>query len=159
MQRFTNLDRADVQFVQINDLLADVIALIEPESRDRACIEFRPGAMLPRITGRPQQLSAVLSNLIVNAVDATTGGGRVLVESSASPSHIEITVQDYGRGMTAEELSSAFNPATFRVSGLRMAAGNWSLFSSRQIVQEHGGDVEIESAPNQGTTVRITLPL
>jgi signal transduction histidine kinase len=159
MQRFTNLDRAEVQLVQINDLLADVIALIEPEVPEGTLIEFKPGALLPRITGRPQQLSAVLSNLIVNAVEATGDHGRVLVTSAASPTHIEITIEDSGRGMTTETLHNVFNPATFRVSGRRIAAGNWSLFSSRQIVQEHGGEIQITSARDRGTTVRVTLPL
>jgi sensor histidine kinase regulating citrate/malate metabolism len=60
--------------------------------------------------------------------------------------------------MSEEELRNVFNPASFRVSGQRIAAGNWSLFSCRQIIQEHGGDVDISSAPGEGTTVRVSLP-
>jgi signal transduction histidine kinase len=162
MQRFTNLDRAEVQAVQLNDLIADVIALLEPDSVGKANIEFHPASLLPRFTARPQQLSAVFANLIGNAV-AASNGGHVRIETAAapvnSPSQIEVTIHDSGRGMTEEELRDAFNPASFRVSGQRIAAGNWSLFSCRQIVQEHGGDVEISSVAGQGTTVKVTLPL
>jgi signal transduction histidine kinase len=163
MQRFTNLDRAEVQAVQLNDLIADVIALLEPDSVGKANIEFCPAPLLPRLTARPQQLSAVFANLIGNAVAAGDGSGHVRILTTAapvnSPSHIEVTIQDSGRGMTEEELRDAFNPASFRVSGQRIAAGNWSLFSCRQIVQEHGGDIEISSIAGQGTTVKVTLPL
>jgi len=163
MQRFTNLDRADVQAVQLNDLIADVIALLEPDSLGKVNIEFQAGPALPRLTARPQQLSAVFANLIGNAVAASGGEGHVWIETSAAPvhnpSHLEITIRDSGRGMTAEELRDAFNPASFRVSGQRIAAGNWSLFSCRQILQEHGGDIEISSIEGQGTTVKVSLPL
>lgn len=155
MQRFTNLDRAEVQAVQINDLIADVIALMDPESRQKSEIEFRPAPMLPRFVGRPQQLSAVFSNLIGNATDAAES---VTIESRLVDAHIEVTVADNGPGLSAEEIATAFNPATFKVSGVRMAAGNWGLFNCRQIVQEHGGEIEIQSQPGAGTTVRVTLP-
>jgi signal transduction histidine kinase len=159
MQRFTNLDRAEVQAVQINDLLADVIALMEREGGGKVNIDFAPGPPLPKLTGRPQQLSAVFANLIGNAVEATGFEGSVIVTSRATPSHIEVAVNDNGRGMTQTGLQQAFNPASFRVSGRRIAAGNWSMFSCRQIIQEHGGDIEIDSKPGEGTTVRVVLPL
>jgi len=40
----------------------------------------------------------------------------------------------------------------------RVSTGNWGLFSCRQIIREHGGEIDIQSAPGQGTTVRVTLP-
>jgi signal transduction histidine kinase len=163
MQRFTNLDRAETQSIQINDLLADVIALLDPEVRNKASLEFHPAPMLPRLTGKPQQLSAVFANLIGNAVEACDSGGRVSISSGAipsnSPAHIEVAVRDSGRGMTEDELRNVFNPASFRSSGQRITAGNWSLFSCRQIVHEHGGDVEISSIAGQGTTAKVTLPI
>ena len=159
MQRFTNLDRAEVQSVQMNDLIADVIALVAPESRKSVSIEFHPAERLPRFAGRPQQLSAVFSNLIGNALNAVPEGGRVSIATRGSDSNIEITVADNGAGLSAEDIETAFNPAAFKVSGQRIAAGNWSLFSCRQIIEEHGGDVTIRSTPGEGTTVSVSLPL
>jgi len=54
-------------------------------------------------------------------------------------------------------LGAIFDPG-FKVAGNRVLTGNWSLFSSRQIVREHGGDIHIHSAEGQGTTVSVTLP-
>jgi len=50
-----------------------------------------------------------------------------------------------------------FDPG-FKVAGNRVRTGNWSLFSSRQIVREHGGDIHIQSVEGQGTTVSVMLP-
>ena len=59
--------------------------------------------------------------------------------------------------MNDDEVETIFDPG-FRVTNGRMAAGNWSLFTSRQIIHEHGGDIGVESREGAGTTVRITLP-
>jgi two-component system sensor histidine kinase HydH len=72
---------------------------------------------------------------------------------------IEVTVRDNGQGMTESQLREVFNPAFFRVSGGRIAAGNWSLFSCRQIVEEHGGTIQVESTPGSGTAVTVRLPV
>jgi two-component system, NtrC family, sensor kinase len=157
MQRFTNLDRADVQSANLNDLLADVVALVSSESRNRVPIECDMNP-LPRFLCRPQQLSAVFSNLLSNAVDAVDGNGRVSVATREAAGAIEITIHDNGRGIPPDELAVLFDPGAFRVSQGRVAAGNWSLFSCRQIVREHGGDISVASADGQGTTVRVTLP-
>jgi signal transduction histidine kinase len=159
MQRFTNLDRAEVQSIQLNDLIADVIAVMDRGSSRTGSILFQPGPPLPRLTGRPQQLSAVLANLIGNAIEATDDGGVVRISAEATPAQIEITIEDNGHGMSEEELENAFNPASFRVFGNRIGAANWSLFSCRQIVQEHGGEIGITSAPGKGTTVKVLLPV
>ena len=69
----------------------------------------------------------------------------------------EVTVEDSSRGMSPEELANIFDPA-FKVKEGRVSTGNWGLFSSRQIVREHGGDIEIDSTPGKGTRLRVTLP-
>ncbi|HET8549820.1 MAG TPA: HAMP domain-containing sensor histidine kinase [Bryobacteraceae bacterium] len=157
MQRFTNLDRADVQSANLNDLLSDVVAVVSSESRNRVPIdcELHP---LPRFVCRPQQLSAVFSNLLSNAVDAIEADGRVFVATRDIDGAIEVRIEDNGRGIPAEDLPALFDPAAFRVSHGRVAAGNWSLFSCRQILREHGGDIEVTSGGGGGTTVRVTLP-
>jgi signal transduction histidine kinase len=157
MQRFTNLDRADVQSANLNDLLGDVVAMVNSETHNRVRIEcdLRP---VPRFLCRPQQLSAVFSNLISNAVNAVEESGRVSVGTRPIEGAIEITILDDGRGIPPEDLARLFDPAAFRVSQGRVAAGNWSLFSCRQIIREHGGDIEVSSANGRGTSVRVTLP-
>lgn len=156
MQRFTNLDKAEVQSANVNDILSDVAALLEPQYKNRAelALQLEP---VPDLVCRPQQLSAVFSNLLLNGVDATNGNGRVIVSTKARERYIHISICDNGRGLHEADLKTIFDPG-FRVASGRIAAGNFSMFANRQIVLEHGGEITIESKPGAGTCVRITFP-
>lgn len=156
MQRFTNLDKAEIQAASLNGILSDVSALVQPAYEGRM-IELQLADSLPELVCRPQQLSAVFSNLLNNALQASEAGGVVCVTTSAVDSSLEVLIADRGRGLDNGELATIFDP-NFRVSHGRVASGNWSMFSSRQIVREHGGDIQIESQKGQGTRVRVTLP-
>ncbi len=157
LQRFTNLDNAEVLPADINAMVSDVIALLGPDVQDRVQLELDLQPVAPLLC-RPQQLSAVLSNLLQNAVEASSNGhGRVHVTTRDSGSQLELRIRDNGRGLRSEELASIFDPG-FKVTGGRVGTGNWSLFSARQIVRQHGGDISIESAEGQGTVVSVTLP-
>jgi signal transduction histidine kinase/pSer/pThr/pTyr-binding forkhead associated (FHA) protein len=157
MQRFTNLDRNEILPVDLNSLLQDVVDILKAGLKDDVCLElnFQP---LPSILLRPQQISAVFSNLLNSATEGKNCGGHVSLTTRQIHSHVEVTVEDQSKGMSAEELANIFDPA-FKTRGGRVSTGNWGLFSSRQIVREHGGDIEIESIEGKGTKVRVTLPL
>ncbi|HUS08207.1 MAG TPA: ATP-binding protein [Bryobacteraceae bacterium] len=156
MQRFTNLDKAEIQEANLNDLLTDVTALMEPEYKGRAKVELDLQPVKPLVC-RPQQLSAVFSNLLGNAVQALNGDGRVRVATRQADSQIEVSIEDNGRGVDQAELATIFDPG-FKVSHGRVSTGNWSMFSSQQIVREHGGDIRIQSAPGEGTRIHVVLP-
>src|SRR5262245_4185753 len=156
IQKVTNLDRDEALPVDLNLLLEDVVEMLESGNLGGVKLQrdFQP---LPKMTVRPQQLSAVFLNVIQNAIDSSKESAAVVVATRQLPSMVEIVVEDHGRGMSAEELSGIFDPA-FKVRERRIATSNWGLFSSRQIVREHGGDIDIRSSPGEGTVVRIVLP-
>jgi signal transduction histidine kinase len=157
MQRFSNLDMAEVQAANINDLINDVAALLEPKYKDKVKVEMNLQPVPPLVC-RPQQLSAVFSNLMGNAIEATNGNGRVTVSSGQQGPNLHVEFSDNGRGLTAQELETIFDPG-FRVAHGRVASGNWSMFSARQIVRDHGGEIQIESERGKGTRVRVVLPV
>jgi signal transduction histidine kinase len=157
LQRFTNLDKADIQPADINAIVGDVVALVEPEMKNGVKLELdlQP---LASLMCRPQQLSAVFSNLLHNAIEAVeNGNGRVWILTLEKDSQVEVQIRDNGRGLRPSELSTIFDPG-FKIAGGRVSTGNWSLFSSRQIIREHSGEIYIESVEGKGTTVRVTLP-
>lgn len=156
MQRFTNLDQADVQNANLNELITDVAALIQPQLSASAKIDLdlKP---VPPVVCRPQQMSAVFNNLVSNAIRALNGDGLVTISTRPQPDTVEIEIRDNGRGLDSKELSGIFEPG-FRVMDRRVTAGNWGMFSSRQIIREHGGDIKIASGAGKGTTVTISLP-
>ena len=158
MQRFTNLDKAEVQAASLNDVLNDVCALVQPAWNGKATISLDLAPDLPELVCRPQQLCAVFSNLLNNALEASAAGGVVLVRTQTAESSLEVLINDKGRGLDEHELATIFDP-DFRVTKGRIAAANWSMFSARQIVREHGGDIQIESRKGEGTRVRVSLPV
>lgn len=157
MQRFTNMDRAEIVEADMNELLSDAASLVRAEFRGRVEIELELSPV-PRLLSRPTQLSAVFHGVLSNAAAAVNeGAGRVRVRSGSAGDAVEILVEDNGKGMSREALAAIFEPG-FQATGGRMAASNWSMFSFRRILREHGGEIEVESKEGQGTRVRIQLP-
>ena len=157
MKRLTNLGRSEVLTVDLNDLVRDVVCLLKPTLREDVEVE-RDLGWLPRLQLKPQQISALLMAVIQNAVEESNGARRVRISTRQNDRTIEVSVQDDGRGLSAEELESIFEPS-FKVKGTRIVTGNWSLFSARQMARAHGGGLEIRSSPKSGTRLYIQLPL
>jgi DNA-binding response OmpR family regulator len=156
MQRFTNLDRAEEQTVDVNELLRDTIGLLQSELNQRApvVLDLRP---LSPLKCRPRQLTAVFLNLLRNALAHLGEEGKIYVTSLQSDADIAVQVCDNGRGISAERLPCLFEP-TFTVREGRVVSANWGLFSSRNIILEHDGQITIDSTEGKGTTVTVTLP-
>jgi PAS domain S-box-containing protein len=107
-------------------------------------------AALHRFTFR----RAVL-NLIANALDAMPEGGHLTVAGQRTASHLVVSVQDTGEGMSAEQLPRLFTPLyTTKASGTGLG-----LYVVREIVKAHEGTVDVTSTLNAGTTFTLRLPL
>lgn len=155
MRHLTNLDRAEEQVVDLNELCSDTVAFLASEL-STAKIELHT-SQVPKIHCRPQQLGAVLSNLLRNAAAALDNGGNIELTTERQGDEVVIQVRDDGRGIEPERLEMLFEPA-FHVDGGRIATTNWGLFVSRSIVSEHGGRLDIASEPGSGTTATLRLP-
>jgi len=159
LQRFIDLDHTERHPADLNEMLTNVAILLSPVigAKEKVKLEFnlRP---VPLLTCRPQQLTTVFSSLLSNAINAIPDEGRVLVSTEKMDSMVCVRIQDNGCGMEEAELETIFDPG-FRVTSGRVSTGNWSLFSSRQIVFEHGGEIQITSSPGKGTTVNVMLPI
>ena len=119
---------------------------------------------LPPVMADAAQLEQVFLNLILNAVEAMPGGGKLTIASRASPpldgpekpAHVIVEVRDTGHGMTKEQRERAFasllNTTKAKGTGLGLAI-------VARIVEAHRGKVEIKSSPGRGTTIGITLPV
>ncbi|WCK55070.1 ATP-binding protein [Aneurinibacillus sp. Ricciae_BoGa-3] len=105
-----------------------------------------------------EQITQVLINVISNAFDAVGGlesNRKVQVSLGMHKDHAVIEIRDNGCGFEHDEIDKAFDPFfTRKVNGTGLG-----LAVSRQIVFRHGGQIEIESVKNDGTCVRIALPL
>jgi PAS domain S-box-containing protein len=144
--------------VAINELIERIVLLIGKSLRDhRIALERDLAADLPLLWGRADALMQVILNLMNNAIDAMPHGGvlRVQTRYHAQAAAIEVAMSDSGNGIAPdlqERIFEAF--VTTKEDGLGLG-----LSISKQILQQHGGDIRVESAAGRGTTFTIVLPL
>jgi signal transduction histidine kinase len=157
LKTLTNLDRSEVQVVDLNRLWQDTVHFMDDSlaSKVSFVLDLSP---IPELSCRPQQLAAVFANLVQNAAAAIVTKGTIRVRTFAEPSEILMEVQDDGCGISPSRLAHLFEPGFSSENG-RVSSKNWGLFVSRGIVTGHGGRIEIESAEGKGTVARIRLPV
>jgi signal transduction histidine kinase len=157
LKHLTNLDRSEVQVVDLNRLWQDTVHFMDDSLAPKVSfvLDLAP---LPEVSCRPQQLAAVFSNLVQNAAAAIVTKGTIRVRTAAKPSEILMEVEDDGCGIAPSRLPQLFEPS-FKSENGRVSASNWGLFVSRGIVTGHGGRIEIESEEGKGTVARIWLPV
>ena len=156
MRRLTNLNRAELRPVDVNELLTDAIAFLKPELDDKANVVLDLGPLRP-LNCAPRQLGTVFCDLIRNAVAHLEEKGEIQMSSRDNGDEILIEIGDNGRGIATARLPTLFEVG-FEVKGGKVVTGNWSLFASRNVILEHGGHIDINSAEGQGTKVIIRLP-
>ncbi|MGC4119820.1 MAG: HAMP domain-containing sensor histidine kinase [Myxococcales bacterium] len=108
----------------------------------------------------PLRIEQVLNNLISNATKYSPNGGDVLVDVAVSGDEAVLSVTDEGVGIAPEDVSHIFEP--FRRAGASresVRGVGLGLYVTQQIVQAHGGRIEVDSTPGAGSTFRVLLPL
>jgi len=120
-------------------------------------VERSLAASLPLVTADPSQLTQVLVNLVVNAVQAMPDGGVLTIRTEAEPGLAILVVQDTGVGMTAGVKRKAFLPF-FTTKDIGEGTG-LGLAVVHGIVAAHNGTVGVDSAPGRGTRFAIRLPV
>ncbi len=156
LRSFGRLDRADIDRVDLREGIDTAVTLLQHEMRDRITVE-RDYAELPAVECYPHQLNQVFMNLLLNAVHAIHGKGRITIRTAPAADGVVVEVTDTGIGIAAENLNRIFEPG-FTTKGARVGMG-LGLPIARQIVDRHGGRVSVVSQPGQGTTFRVQLPL
>jgi signal transduction histidine kinase len=101
------------------------------------------------------QFSQVIFNLVLNAITAMEGGGKLTVHTNLIDSQIKIFVQDTGVGIEKDKLSKIFDP--FYTTNLSKGGTGLGLAVSYGIIQAHGGRIEVDSEVGFGTSFKIVL--
>jgi len=142
----------------LNGLVAETLDFLSSQARSRGIVLRSELAGTPlQIKGDPIQLPQVLSNLIINAMDAVSdcppSGRTVIVTSARDEKFVEVSVADSGPGIPSEVLKTIFEPF-FSTKKHGMGMG---LSIARTIVAAHGGVIEAEN--RNGAVLRMRLPL
>jgi signal transduction histidine kinase len=152
--------------IDLNDLARASVALLRPIARKRGAeVVLREAGEPVRVTGNAGELEQVLSNLILNAMQAMPRGGTVSLEvgrASRPGDHGlrrfgTLSVADTGTGIAAEDLPRIFDPF-FTTKGVGEGTG-LGLSVSYGIIQDHGGAIEVDSVVGRGTRFAVLLPI
>ena len=145
----------------LNDLLDYTLALVSHQFRNKAIEINRELASKTNIWADKDQLGQVFLNLVGNAIDAMQDGGTLTVRTRlTSDPHkgemVEIDIADTGRGIPADELGQVFEPF-FTTKG--ESGTGLGLPICRGIIEEHNGEISLDSEQDIGTTFHINLPV
>lgn len=140
----------------INDVVEESLNFLRPELDDRdILVEASLEKELPPVEVDVTQIKQAIYNLVKNSIQAMPGGGILRVGTSRNDTHLLVSIADNGGGIDAETVARIFDP----YFTTKQKGSGLGLFMVRRIVQQHGGELAIESEPGAGTTARIILPL
>jgi len=162
------IDRAPLN---LSALLEEAILQLSDLAEERKLalsLNVAPG--LPRLTGDRARLKQVVLNLLDNAIKYTPSGGTITVSATLSQtegatqkgaSQVVCAIQDTGEGIPADDLPHIFDKLyrARRTKGRPVEGSGLGLSIVQQIIRAHGGDIKVESEPNQGSTFTFTLPV
>jgi two-component system sensor histidine kinase HydH len=141
--------------VDLNAVAQDVIQLLSPEISAHN-IETNLKLDSSPVIGMldAPSIRAATLNLVLNAVQAMSTGGRLNVATGSSGNKLWLTIEDTGPGMSAERVKQIFEPFnTTKSRGLGLG-----MPYAQKVINQHGGRILVDSQPGKGTQVTIELP-
>jgi two-component system sensor histidine kinase HydH len=157
---FARPKEAQREFHSLENIFDHSLKLLGPELVQKGVKvekEYEPD--LPSVRVDRDQLSQAFLNLILNSLESMEEGGKIRIVLKRAEEEgrdlLKVSISDTGRGIPREDLDKVFEPffSTKRKgTGLGLAIVN-------QIVEGHGGEIQVESMEGEGTTFRITLPV
>lgn len=154
------------KFADLNRLIEDTARIVErPAHLQDIGITLDLDSRLPQVWMDPDLLKQVVMNMLVNAQHAIDEKGTITVRTrelpaspgAKAPRRVEVSIIDTGCGIPAKDLPRIFDPF-FTTKGVGKGTG-LGLSVSHGIVSAHGGTIEVESQPGEGTTFRVRLPV
>jgi two-component system, LuxR family, sensor kinase FixL len=140
----------------VSDLLKETLEFLDPMLGDQNIVvqtEFSPEPLF--ILGDPDQLKQVFLNLLQNAIDAMNGVGQIRITLQPNGLRAEIEISDSGPGISPEMVEKIFDPFfTTKPEGTGLG-----LAITKNIIQEHGGEISVRSDTTAGSCFLVRLPL
>ncbi|HEY3122457.1 MAG TPA: ATP-binding protein, partial [Thermoanaerobaculia bacterium] len=154
--RFVRPQERRVAEFDVANAVAEVMDLfrLSDEVSDAHRIEVNVWPSQSVVSGDRDQIRQIVYNVAKNAVRAMAAGGTLSVLGREEDSWYSIRFTDTGRGMSEDELSRLFTPFSTAFDG----GTGLGMAIVRRIVEDHGGAIDAESTPGEGTTVTVLLP-
>jgi two-component system NtrC family sensor kinase len=144
--------------VDVNRIIQESLVLIQHQMEKAGItIQLDLEEQIPSMKGNPGKLQQVFLNLFLNARDAMGAGGSLTIRSRRGIDAVVVDVIDTGHGIEPEHLNRIFDPFFTTKAGKKGTGLGLSV--SYGIVREHGGLIEVESQPGEGTRFHLEFPL
>ena len=139
----------------VSEPLKACLAAMKPQLEERRIsVKVNLGSAQPMVALDKAQIEQVFFNLVKNAMEAMHEGGTLDIDIGSDDESVFVALRDSGEGMPPETLAHIFEPyATTKTSGTGLG-----LMISSRIVRDHGGSIDAESAPGEGTVFTVRLP-
>jgi signal transduction histidine kinase len=157
VKSYAFLDQAPVQRIDVRKGLDDTLVILRSKLRAGVDVTRYYAPELPEIEGYGSELNQVWTNLVDNAVDAMDGRGAIDIHADPTDEGgVQVRICDTGPGIPPDVLPRLFEPFfTTKAPGVGTGLG---LHITHAAVSRHGGRIEVESEPGQGTCFIVTLP-
>ncbi len=156
LRKFARLDESDWKKADLREGLDETLSLVEHQTRDRIRV-VRSYGEVPLVGCYPGQLNQVFMNLIVNAIQAIEGEGRIDVECFLDGDSVAVRVRDDGHGIPEEALSRVFDPG-YTTKGVGVGTG-LGLSIAYRIAANHGGSLRVKSEVGKGSEFTLRIPV
>ena len=155
LKNFSRMDAAATEAVNLNECIESALNIGRNVLKNKVEV-IRELGELPEITCAPSQINQIFLNLFTNAAQAIEAQGKLHIKSWATNEAIHVQVTDSGKGIPQENLPHIFDPFfTTKPVGEGTGLG---LAITHQIIQQHGGDIRVDSRVGEGTRFHIKLP-
>ncbi len=156
LRKFARLDESEWKRSDLREGIDETLALVEHQIKGRITVEKTYGDV-PPVNCYAGQLNQVFMNLIVNAIQAIDGKGRIRIETLREANDVIVSIGDSGSGIAAGDLSRVFDPG-FTTKGVGVGTG-LGLSICYRIIQNHGGRLTVRSEEGKGSVFTMSIPL
>lgn len=138
----------------VAELIEEIVQLTSRQAQKHVVVIDFDLASVPEVIGDAGQIRQAFLNLVLNAIQAMAGGGRLQILVHAQESEVVAVFRDFGPGIPAENLQKIFDPFfTTRSEGIGLG-----LAITQRIIEGNGGHIEVESRSGEGTSFVVHLP-
>jgi signal transduction histidine kinase len=142
LRRFARLDESERKKADLHEGIDNTLTLLGHKLRERIEV-IRNYGDLPSLECYPNRLNQVFMNLLVNAIQAIDDGGRITITTCREGDDAVLRFADTGSGIRGEDIEHIFDPG----------------FTTKGVIQEHQGRIEVSSEPGKGSLFTIRLPI
>ncbi len=153
------------EMTNVSKLIEETMVLLEREMQKyRISVDMQVEEDLPEVSVIGNQIQQVLMNLLINARQAMSEGGQLVIKlkHSKATNSVDLSVRDYGPGIDQEKLRRIFEPFYSTKSGpdeTGKGGTGVGLSTCKNIIEAHGGKIRVESTVGKGTCFTLMLPM